>query len=135
TAFEGRAATTRPRREFAGASAVAILAALCAFAAAPARAQETALSEVVVTGEKVRRSLRDTASSVDVTDRRDLERRTDIVTTGDLLAQIPNVVTAEPTNLAPAIRGLDGTGPAQGADAFFAGTRPRLNYQIDGRTL
>src|SRR3546814_4986570 len=34
-----------------------------------------------------------------------------------------------------AVRGLDGTGPASGANAFFAGTRPRLNFQLDGRTL
>ena len=103
--------------------------------AGPALAEDTALSEVVVTGEKVRRSLRDTASSVSVTSGRDLDRRVDIVTTSDLLSRIPNVVTVEPSNLAPAIRGLDGTGPAQGADAFFAGTRPRLNTQVDGRTL
>ena len=104
-------------------------------AAGPALAEDTALAEVVVTGEKVRRSLRDTASSVSVTSAQDLDRRVDIVTTSDLLSQIPNVVTVEPSNLAPAIRGLDGTGPAQGADAFFAGTRPRLNIQVDGRTL
>src|SRR3546814_364504 len=52
-----------------------------------------------------------------------------------ILDHIPNFTTAETTNLAPAVRGVDGTGPAQGADAFFAGTRPRLNYQVDGRTL
>ncbi|MFC3076810.1 TonB-dependent receptor [Phenylobacterium terrae] len=116
----------------ASASLVAIAAAV---AAGPALAQDVALSEIVVTGEKTTRSLQDTASSVSVTDGRELERRTDIVTTSDLLSQIPNVVTVEPSNFAPAIRGLDGTGPAQGADAFFAGTRPRLNHQVDGRTL
>ncbi|HEY9234701.1 MULTISPECIES: TonB-dependent receptor [Phenylobacterium] len=89
------------------------------------------VQEVVVTGEKVSRSLRNTASSVAVVQ----DITPDMATTSDLLARIPNLVTSEPTNLAPAVRGLDGTGPAQGADAFFAGTRPRLNFQVDGRTL
>jgi outer membrane receptor protein involved in Fe transport len=128
------ARSTLGRRAAASGGTLA-LALLALGAAAPANADDTTLGEVVVTGEKVRRSLRDTAASVDVTDGRELGRRTDIVTTSDLLSQIPNVISAEPSNLAPAVRGLDGTGPAQGADAFFAGTRPRLNYQIDGRTL
>jgi outer membrane receptor protein involved in Fe transport len=119
----------------ASASSGVLAALLLAATVAPALAHDATLSEVVVTGEKVRRSLRDTASSVAVVDARELARRSEISTTSDLLASIPNVVSTEPTNLAPAIRGLDGTGPAQGADAFFAGTRPRLNMQIDGRTL
>src|SRR5690606_23147886 len=40
-----------------------------------------------------------------------------------------------PSSTAPAVRGIDGTGPGVGADAFFAGTRPRLSYQVDNRTL
>lgn len=31
------------------------------------------------------------------------------------------------------MRGTDGTGPSQGSDAFLAGTRSRLNIQVDSR--
>lgn len=94
----------------------------------------TKLESVSVYGEKTERSINQTSSSVSVSDEKELQRRA-MDTTSDVLAHIPNLVTSEPTNLAPAVRGVDGTGPAQGADAFFAGTRPRLNYQVDGRTL
>jgi outer membrane receptor protein involved in Fe transport len=101
---------------------------------APSALMAQGLDTIIVRGEKLDRSLMETASSVDVTDAEEASRR-GINTTAELLERIPNLVTAEPTNLAPAVRGIDGTGPAQGADAFFAGTRPRLNYQVDGRTL
>lgn len=107
-------------------------------AAGPKPSRDTArarLEVIVVTGEKVRRSLMDTASSVAVLDSEDLQRRPALDTLADALQRIPNLVGVEPGNLAPAVRGTDGTGPAQGADAFFAGTRPRLSYQVDGRTL
>ena len=88
---------------------------------------------VIVRGERGTRVLRDTAASVVVYDDALLERRPLRAGTVDLMAQIPNVTTTGTNNFAPAIRGADGTGPAQGADAFFAGTRPRLNVQVDGR--
>ena len=31
------------------------------------------------------------------------------------------------------MRGINGAGPSQGSDAFLAGTRSRLNIQVDGR--
>ena len=96
---------------------------------------EAILEAVVVTGEHTSRSLRDTASSVMVMTENNLDRMPGVITSNNLLDRIPNIVTVEPGNDAPAVRGVDGTGPASGANAFFAGTRPRLNYQIDGRTL
>jgi len=123
----------------------AALAALLAASVSPAAlAQDVSsaqpeasdrLEAIVVTGEKRDRTLMDTASSVSVTTAEEMLRRAGLETTGDLLAGIANLVSTEPGNLAPAVRGIDGTGPAEGADAFFAGTRPRLNYQVDGRTL
>jgi iron complex outermembrane recepter protein len=91
--------------------------------------------EIIVTAERANRTLRETASSVAVTTADDTRRLAGAYTTNDLLARIPNLVLVEPGNDAPAVRGLDGTGPAAGATAFLAGTRPRLNYQVDGRTL
>lgn len=88
---------------------------------------------VMVRGERAERSLRDTAASVAVFDDRTLEQRPLLLSTTDLLARIPNLTATGTNNFAPAVRGADGTGPAQGADAFFAGTRARLNVQVDGR--
>jgi iron complex outermembrane recepter protein len=109
-----------------------------ASAAAATRADVTldvaGLAEaVIVRGARVSRSLLETAASVDVTSAAALEQRPLITSAVDLLTQVPNVTSTGTSNLAPAIRGADGTGPAQGADAFFAGTRPRLNIQVDGR--
>ncbi|AMK23163.1 MULTISPECIES: TonB-dependent receptor [Sphingomonadaceae] len=92
------------------------------------------LDEIVVTAEKSNRSLRETASSVTViTD--EAAERMGVYGTNELLDRMTNLVNIKPGNAAPTVRGIDGTGPAQGSDAFFAGTRPRLNYQLDGRTL
>lgn len=91
------------------------------------------LSTVIVTAEKSGRSLLDTATSVSVLNARELERRAGLVTTRDLLENTPNISLVGTGNQAPTVRGVDGTGAAKGADAFFAGSRPRLNVQIDGR--
>jgi len=90
---------------------------------------------VVVTAEKTPQTLRNTPASAVVATAANLDSMAETYTTASLLDRIPNIVVTSPGNAAPAVRGLDGTGPAAGADAFFAGTRPRLNYQVDGRTL
>lgn len=98
-----------------------------------ALAESLTLEEVVVTSERRSRSIMDTATSVVVLDSTALEQRAGLDGANDLLSRIPNVTSTGTSNFAPAVRGVDGTGPAQGADAFLAGTRPRLNLQIDGR--
>jgi len=102
---------------------------------AGAQAAPSDVDEIIVTAERANRTLRETASSVVVETEDEMRRRAGMFSLNDLLAQIPNLVSIEPGNDAPAVRGVDGTGPASGANAFFAGTRPRLNYQVDGRTL
>lgn len=106
---------------------------------AATKATETAASsvenEIIVIGEKTSRTLRETASSVTVLSEEELGQIPSVFSANGLLDHIPNISTVEPGNEAPTIRGVDGTGPAAGADAFLAGTRPRLTYQIDGRTL
>ncbi len=114
------------------ASAVALSTAFGATAAMAQARQDTSIDELVVTAERTNRSVRDTASSVAVVTPADAAG---IQSTYDALDMIPNVVTNRTANNAPAIRGVDGGGPAIGANAFFAGTRPRLAFQVDGRTL
>lgn len=114
----------------------AAIIAACAAACLAAQAQEPAatLPAITVTGEKTARTLQETAPSVRVFTTRDLAGNPSWLGTNDLLEGVANVVSSGTQNLAPAVRGVDGTGPAQGADAFLAGTRPRLNIQVDGRT-
>lgn len=114
-----------------------LAAAIACLLAAPAWSQDATvptLPAVTVTGEKTERPLEKTAPSVRVFAEPELRDQPGWLGTNDLLEQTANITSSGTQNLAPAVRGIDGTGPAQGADAFLAGTRPRLNIQIDGRT-
>lgn len=91
--------------------------------------------DIVVTAERSNRSLRDTATSVAVITGDDADRLAGTLSTYDLIERIPNLVATRQGNIAPAIRGVDGTGPAIAVNAFFGGTRPRINFMVDGRTL
>jgi len=99
-------------------------------AAAPA-AQPGDGEEIVVTGERVPRSLRDTSSSVFVVTQSEMERQgADRV--DQLLANIPNVQLGSGSQ-GPAIRGMDTTGPLSALPAFLGGNRPRTSLIVDGR--
>ena len=102
---------------------------------APVDPEVTVLGPLTVTAERTERSIMDTATSVVVLDDDTIEQRPAMKSVNDVTASIPNVTAPSTGNIAPAVRGVDGTGPAQGADAFLAGTRPRLNVQVDGRPL
>lgn len=86
---------------------------------------------IVVTGERVRRTLRETPSSVVVFTEKDLEassaNRVD-----QILALIPNVTQGSGSQ-GPAIRGQDTTGALQALPAFLGGNRPRTTLVVDGR--
>lgn len=116
---------------------VAGVASLTLMHSGNARAQNAAstVDEIVVTAERANRTLRETSSSVSVSTREDIEKKSGVYSANDLLDRIPNVLSIEPGNDLPAVRGIDGTGPGGGATAFFAGARPRLSFQVDGRTL
>src|SRR3546814_14369626 len=107
---------------------------LAAPMSAHAAEAEPSNGDIVVTAERTNRTLRETASSVVVTTQDDIDRLSGDYSTDDILSRIPNLVSTRPSNGAPAVRGLDGTGPARGAHAFFAGTRRRMNLQMEGRT-
>ena len=98
--------------------------------APPANAPST---EIIVTGERVTRSLRETPSSVAVFDESEIEaigaNRVDQV-----LALIPNVQLGNGSQ-GPAIRGMDTTGPLYALPAFLGGNRPRTTLVVDGRPV
>lgn len=117
---------------------VSTLTLFAALAAQPVFAQDeamTVLDTVFITGEKVRRDLKSTASSVVVTTAEELARQKpgkDNVT--DVVNGTPNLVYPDNSS-APVIRGVDAQGPNNGAVAFFGGTVPRATINIDGHYL
>jgi len=109
-------------------SAVPILA-LLAVIAPPDTADEP--EEIVVTGERIPRSLRETPSSVYVATQRDIELQSaDRVE--QVLALIPNVQVSNGSQ-GPSIRGQDTTGALVALPAFLGGNRPRTAVVVDGR--
>lgn len=124
---------------FPGGASVLVLSAMLAV---PASAQNRAagneepieLEPVYVTGEKVRRSLDDTASSVSVLTDKDLAGKTGENSLSEALNDVPNLVPIGTTG-APSIRGQDTQGPNAGSIAFLAGTVPRASVNVDGHYL
>lgn len=102
---------------------------------APATDGAIILQPITVTGEKTTRSMMDTSSSVEVFDSQRIESLPAANTVTDLMNLTPNVVDVGNANELPTVRGVDGSGPATGAVAFLAGSRPRLNMSLDGRSL
>jgi len=89
--------------------------------------------EIIITGERTPRTLRDTASSVDVSTAERIESLSGVDRIEQVLQQTPNVVLGGPTG--PAIRGQDANGVLQGLPGFLGGARPRTTLQIDGRPV
>jgi iron complex outermembrane receptor protein len=96
---------------------------------APAKADE-----IIVTGERVRRTLKDTPSSVAVFDQRDIDKLAAPDRIQQVLALVPNVLTVTSRD-APFIRGQSSAGVLQGLPGFLGGARPRTVMQVDGRTV
>lgn len=101
-----------------------------------AQASESeAQGDIVVTGERVARGLRDTAASVDVTTGDELQNLAGIDSVSEILSLSPNVLTTGAQNNGPTIRGQNTTGILSAVDAFFGGSRPRTTILVDGRPL
>ena len=111
-----------------------IIGLLLAAAAAPAAAAEPGkAAEIVVTGERVKRALKDTPSSVHVITARELQAMpADRVE--QVLAGIPNVQLGAGSQ-GPIIRGQDSTGVLNSLPAFLGGARPRATLEVDGRAV
>jgi outer membrane receptor for ferrienterochelin and colicin len=101
--------------------------------ASPA-AEESLDEAVIVTGERVLRSVRKTSSSVEVVSRQQLEATVGADRIEQALELVPNV-EASAGGAAPVIRGQDATGPTRDLPAFLGGTRPRTTLIVDGRAV
>jgi len=95
--------------------------------------QPEQIETIVVTAELIDRSLAKSGNSVEVFDQHALETTAGLSTLRDVLDSVGNISLVTGTGKGPTVRGVDGTGAAENANAFFAGSRPRLSWQIDGR--
>src|SRR3982750_2459456 len=89
---------------------------------------------IVVTGERVKRSLKDTPSSVVVFRAENLEKLAAPDRLQQLLELVPNLLVVSSRGT-PNIRGQSGIGALVGLPAFLGGARPRTIVQVDGRTI
>ncbi|WP_343565079.1 TonB-dependent receptor [Kiloniella sp. b19] len=92
------------------------------------------LEPVIITGEKVERDLKDTASSVFAYSADDIERQVEDSQLQDIVGNSPNIIYTGESS-APIIRGVDTQGPLEGSFAFLGGTIPRTRANIDGHYL
>jgi len=106
---------------------------LAAVAGGVEPADQEVSSEIVVTGERVKRSLKDTPSSVVVFTKSDIDAQA-ADRLDQLLALVPNVQLGNGSE-GPAIRGQDTTGVLQALDAFLGGARSRATVEVDGRAI
>jgi outer membrane receptor protein involved in Fe transport len=90
--------------------------------------------EIIVTGERVGRTVFDTSSSVAVLDSDNLEALAGADRLDQVLSGIPNLQLGSGGE-GPTIRGQDTTGVLRDLPAFLGGTRPRVTLQIDGRPI
>ena len=102
-------------------------------AGTPTQEPKVDTPDILVTGERVARTMGDTPSSVVIlTD--EAIQQTGADRLEQLLAMVPNVQVGSGEE-GPAIRGQDSTGVLRNLFAFLGGTRPRTTLQIDGRAV
>jgi iron complex outermembrane receptor protein len=115
-----------------GVSALAILSVIAVPARAQDAADETLLDTIVVTGERIARSIFETASSVSVISGKEIDKNPQDQTAKEVVNNVPNVYV--PNNIgAGTIRGQAIEGPNTGVTAFYGGTVPRATINVDGR--
>lgn len=90
---------------------------------------DTQLDTVVVTGEKMPRSLDKATTAVTVLTADQLNKG-DIASVNELAQKVPNAVVNPAGGIN--IRGVESTGPATGLYTFFGGARPRVATMLDG---
>lgn len=90
--------------------------------------------EIIVTGERIARSVQHTASSVSVETARTIKDKAAPDRIEQLLQFVPNVQLGSGGE-GPVIRGQDSTGVVRDLAAFLSGSRPRATIQVDGRPV
>lgn len=83
--------------------------------------------EIIVTGEKIARSLKDTSPSVTVV--RDIDPQ-QFKSPYDIASRVPNMISTAAD--LPSIRGVSGSGAGGGIFTLMSGARPRIGTFVDG---
>ncbi len=135
TAYSGSRLGKQQYKTFKLSTIAAAMLALSAHVIAEESAKEESDEVVIVTGERVERTIYDTSASVTVFDEGTLSSVPRGSELNDILRLAPNLVFTGNDNNLPTVRGIDGSGPSVGGLASFAGTSTRLNFSIDGRSL
>ncbi|MEP7315960.1 MAG: TonB-dependent receptor [Sphingomicrobium sp.] len=99
--------------------------------AAPGSGSPPADPPIIITGERAKRTSKETGSSHEVYQAGELDH-SGAGSVEEFLSRIPNIQEGS-LGMAPAIRGQDGTGAVRDLPAFTAGLTPRTTLQIDGR--
>lgn len=101
--------------------------------AAPALSNEAAkpskMETIVVTGERMDKSLKDITTAVTVIDEEQFGNG-EKTAINDIATSVPNVVTAGYESIS--IRGIEGAGSSVGAHAFYSGGKARVSTIVDG---
>lgn len=103
--------------------------------AAESSADEESIEVIRVVGERIPRTLSETASSVFVDTPTSIKSRAGGDNVDDFLLLIPNVHISGNQNNGPTLRGQNSTGVLSGVNAFFGGSRQRSTILLDGRPL
>lgn len=96
--------------------------------------QVVELEPVIVSGQKVKRTIKETSSSVEVISKDKIERNADRTTIGEVLGGTQNIIYSNSTD-APIIRGIDTKGPVSFGNAYLAKPVPGATISVDGRYL
>lgn len=84
---------------------------------------------IVISGEKIERSLKEATTAVTVISEDQLQT-TETQTINEIAASTPNVINGGFGSVS--VRGVDGTGAATGGYAFYSGARARVSTIVDG---
>ena len=93
------------------------------------------VEEIIVTGERIDTTLKNTGSSVVVTTSVTLDAFAGPDTLERIYQQTANVTSSGSDGQGPTIRGSNTSGILTSVESFFGGALPRTTIQVDGRQL
>lgn len=91
------------------------------------------VDEIIVHGSFIDQDWMKTSTSIDLLSAEKLDQQPNSQKLEDILETSTNISLPTGAAKSATIRGIDGTGPAENANAFFAGSRPRIGLRLDGR--
>lgn len=124
-------ASSAPLRTSLSLIALSIMSVNAILISTAANAETAVLDTLIITGEKIDKSLKETTTAVSVFTKEQLTK-SEVLQVRELAIKAPNVVAGSFSNVS--IRGMSGGGAATGGAALITGARPRVATVIDGTT-